>query len=104
MERIGNIDYHLAFQSRAGPVKWLEPSTEEMLKKLAAAGCENLLVVPISFVSDHIETLYEIDIQYAEEAKALGIDNFRRIPALNDSPQFIACLADLVQKSMKDEL
>lgn len=104
MERIGDIDYHLAFQSRAGPVKWLEPSTEEMLKKLAAAGCENLLVVPISFVSDHIETLYEIDIQYAEEARALGIDNFRRIPALNDSPQFIACLADLVQKSMKDEL
>jgi protoporphyrin/coproporphyrin ferrochelatase len=104
MERIGDVDYHLAFQSRAGPVKWLEPSTEEMLKKLAAAGCEKLLVVPISFVSDHIETLYEIDIQYAEEAKALGIANFRRIPALNASPQFIACLADLVLKNMKDEL
>jgi ferrochelatase len=101
MERMGDMDYHLSFQSRAGPVKWLEPSTEEMLKKLAAAGCGNLLLVPISFVSDHIETLYEIDIQYAEEAKALGIGTFRRIPALNDSPQFIACLADLVRNRLK---
>jgi ferrochelatase len=104
MERIGDVDYHLSFQSRAGPVKWLEPSTEEMLKKLAAAGCEKLVVVPISFVSDHIETLYEIDIQYAEEAKALGIGEFRRIPALNDSPRFIECLADLVNKSLRDEV
>jgi ferrochelatase len=103
MERIGDMDYHLSFQSRAGPVKWLEPSTEEMLKKLAAAGCGNLLLVPISFVSDHIETLYEIDIQYAEEAKALGIGTFRRVPALNDSPLFIACLADLVRSGLKAE-
>jgi len=104
MERFEDIDYHLAFQSRAGPVKWLEPSTEEMLKNLAAAGCEDLLVVPLSFVSDHIETLYEIDIQYAEEARALGIENFRRAPSLNDSPLFIEGLAELVLKSMKDEL
>jgi ferrochelatase len=104
MERFDGMDYHLAFQSRAGPVKWLEPSTEEMLKNLAAAGCEDLLVVPLSFVSDHIETLYEIDIQYAEEARTLGIENFRRSPSLNDSPLFIKCLAELVLKSMKDEL
>jgi ferrochelatase len=104
MERFDDMDYHLAFQSRAGPVKWLEPSTEEMLRDLAAAGCEDLLVVPLSFVSDHIETLYEIDIQYAEEARVLGIKNFRRAPSLNDSPLFIECLAELVLKSMKDEL
>jgi ferrochelatase len=104
MERFEDIDYHLAFQSRAGPVKWLEPSTEEMLQNLAAAGCEDLLVVPLSFVSDHIETLYEIDIQYAEEARALGIGNFRRSPSLNDSPIFIECLAELVLKSMKYEV
>jgi ferrochelatase len=102
-ERFDGLEFHLSFQSRAGPVKWLEPSTGEMLEKLAAAGCENLLVVPLSFVSDHIETLYEIDIQYAREAEALGIGNFRRAPSLNDSPLFIACLADLVLKSMKDE-
>lgn len=100
MERIGNINYHLSFQSRAGPVKWLEPSTEEMLRKLAAAKCENLLMVPLSFVSDHIETLYEIDIQYAEEARTLGIGNFRRSASLNDSPLFIKCLAELVKKSV----
>jgi ferrochelatase len=99
MERLGEVDHHLAFQSRAGPVKWLEPSTEEMVKHLAAHGCKNLLMVPLSFVSDHIETLYEIDIQYAEEAKTLGIENFRRSPSLNDAPLFIECLADLVRKA-----
>ncbi len=103
MERLGAVSHHLAFQSKAGPVKWLEPSTEGMIKDLAAQGCKNLLMVPLSFVSDHIETLYEIDIQYAEEARALGIDNFRRSPSLNNAPLFIDCLADLVKKA-KDEL
>ena len=101
MERIGDVNHHLAFQSKAGPVKWLEPSTEAMLQHLAAHGCKNLLMVPLSFVSDHIETLYEIDIQYAEEARALGIDTFHRSPSLNDAPLFIDCLADLVRKSVK---
>lgn len=99
MERFDGTEFHVAFQSRAGPVKWLEPSTEEMLQRLATAGCENLLVVPLSFVSDHIETLYEIDIQYAEEARALGIANFRRVAALNSAPRFIDCLADLVRQA-----
>lgn len=97
MERFENVAYHLAFQSRAGPVKWLEPSTESKIKELAEAGCKNLLMVPLSFVSDHIETLYEIDIQYREEAKRLGISGFKRTEALNSSPLFIACLADLVK-------
>jgi len=99
MERFADIPYHLAFQSRAGPVKWLEPSTEEMLKHLAAEGHKNLLMVPLSFVSDHIETLYEIDIQYAREAWELGVAAFRRSPSLNSSPAFIDCLADLVLKT-----
>lgn len=98
MERFGDYTYHLAFQSRAGPVKWLEPSTEEMLKHLAGHGCKNLLIVPLSFVSDHIETLCEIDIQYAKEAFALGYAKFRRSSSLNSSPRFIDCLADLVRK------
>ena len=100
MERLGEINYHLAFQSRAGPVKWLEPSTEEMIRRLASNGAKNLLMVPLSFVSDHIETLYEIDIQYAEKARELGITNFRRSPSLNTSPLFIDCLADLVRKAV----
>ena len=99
MEQFGGISHHLAFQSRAGPVKWLEPSTETKIAELAAAGCKQLLMVPISFVSDHIETLYEIDIQYKEEAAVLGITDFRRTEALNSSPAFISCLAELVRNS-----
>jgi ferrochelatase len=94
-----DIPHHLAFQSRAGPVKWLEPSTDEMLKHLAAHGSKNLLVVPLSFVSDHIETLHEIDIEYAKEAWDLGIAKFERSPSLNSTPTFISCLADLVRQA-----
>ncbi len=94
-----NIPHHLSFQSKAGPVKWLEPSTDEMLKKLAQSGSKNILVVPLSFVSDHIETLHEIDIDYAKKAWDLGIARFERVPSLNSSPKFIKCLAALVRKA-----
>lgn len=97
MEQFGNVAHHLAFQSRAGPVKWLEPSTSDKLKELAAAGHTDVLVVPLSFVSDHIETLHEIDIEYREAATHLGITNFRRMESLNSSPTFIQCLAELVR-------
>jgi len=99
MEHFEGISHSLAFQSRAGPVKWLEPSTEAQIAELAAAGCKHLLMVPLSFVSDHIETLYEIDIQYRDEAAALGITDFRRTEALNSSPAFINCLAELVRSA-----
>ena len=101
MEQFGNIRHHLAFQSRAGPVKWLEPSTDDKLQELATKGCKSLLVVPLSFVSDHIETLHEIDIEYAAEAKKLGIGDFRRVASLNCSPTFIRCLAELVRTALK---
>ncbi|WP_298273113.1 ferrochelatase [Geobacter sp.] len=99
MERFEGVTYHLAFQSRAGPVKWLEPSTEQMLEHLAAHEVKNLLIVPLSFVSDHIETLHEIDIEYAQLAHKLGYSRFRRSPSLNASPLFIACLAELVRRA-----
>jgi ferrochelatase len=92
------IPHHLAFQSRAGPVKWLEPSTEATLKSLAVSGSKNLLVVPLSFVSDHIETLHEIDIEYSKMAWDLGIARFERVPSLNSAPKFIECLSDLVSR------
>ncbi len=95
MLRFG-LQHHLSFQSKAGPVKWLEPSTDLMLQKLAASGSKNLLVVPLSFVSDHIETLHEIDIEYSKKAWELGIARFERVPSLNCSPKFIECLASLV--------
>ncbi|MDD2365722.1 MAG: ferrochelatase [Desulfuromonadaceae bacterium] len=97
MEQFGGLSHHLAFQSRAGPVKWLEPSTEEKLKELSSTGQTDVLVIPLSFVSDHIETLHEIDIEYAEMARHLGIKNFRRMESLNSSPLFIQCLAQLVR-------
>lgn len=99
MERFDQVPYHLAFQSRAGPVKWLEPSTEEKLNHLAERGVHNLLVVPLSFVSDHIETLHEIDIEYLQMAYKLGIVTFRRAPSLNTSPTFIRALGDLVREA-----
>jgi len=90
-----DLPHQLSFQSRAGPVKWLEPSTDDMLKKMAADGSKNLLVIPLSFVSDHIETLHEIDIEYSKKAWDLGIAKFARMPSLNCSAKFIECLASL---------
>jgi len=101
MERFEGIAHHLAFQSRAGPVKWLEPSTGDKLKDLAALGHSEVLMVPLSFVSDHIETLHEIDIEYRVEAHNLGITNFRRMESLNSSATFIQCLAELVLSAEK---
>ncbi|MBF0328909.1 MAG: ferrochelatase [Nitrospirae bacterium] len=96
-----DMDWRLSFQSKTGPVKWLEPSTEKMLEILAGENIKNLLVVPISFVSDHIETLYEIDILYKDMAKGLGI-NLKRTESLNVSPKFISALADIVITKTKE--
>lgn len=90
----------LAYQSRVGPVEWLKPYTEDALQALGAQGIQDLLVVPISFVSEHIETLQEIDIEYREVAEESGIHNFRRVPALNTHPVFIDALADLVVEAL----
>lgn len=88
--------YTLAYQSRVGPVEWLQPYTEEALEELGAEGVKDLLVIPISFVSEHIETLQEIDIEYRELAEEAGITNFHRVPALNTHPLFINALSELV--------
>lgn len=85
----------LAFQSRTGPVRWVGPGTDEVLVELA--GAEAVVVVPVSFVSDHIETLYEIDILYAALARRLGIRRFVRTESLNSVPAFIGALADMVE-------
>jgi ferrochelatase len=92
----------LAYQSRVGPVEWLKPYTEDALKELGEQGVKDLLVVPVSFVSEHIETLQEIDIEYREIAEEAGIHNFQRVPALNTHPLFIDSLSQLVLKSLGD--
>jgi len=91
------VEFHLSFQSRVGPIKWLEPYTEDMLKDLGKnKNVKNLVVVPVSFVSEHIETLEEIDIEYRHVAEEEGIKNWRRASALNTDEGFINDLADLV--------
>ncbi len=90
----------LAYQSRVGPVEWLKPYTEEALVELGRSGVTQIVVVPISFVSEHIETLQEIDIEYREIAEGAGIHEFRRVPALNTHPQFIQALTDLVTDAL----
>ena len=98
---IKNLKWHLSFQSRSGTVKWLQPATDETIIKLAKEGVKNLLVVPISFVSDHVETLYEIDILYKELAGRHGI-NFKRCKSLNTSEKFINALKELVVLKIKE--
>ena len=93
--------YTLAYQSRVGPVEWLQPYTEDALQQLGAQGVKDLVVVPISFVSEHIETLQEIDIEYREIAEDVGIHNFRRAAAPNTHPVFIQALAELVIESVE---
>ena len=89
----------LCYQSRSGPVEWLSPSTPEMIETVAGAGCQNILMVPISFVSDHVETLYEINIQYRELAARHDI-NLRATESLNTDPEFIEGLRQLVIQSL----
>lgn len=88
----------LAYQSRTGPVKWLSPGTEEVIEELGREGVKDLLIVPLSFVSDHIETLYEVDQLFADTARAAGITGYYRPKALNTHPVFIEALAGLVQR------
>jgi ferrochelatase len=86
----------LAFQSKVGPVRWLGPPTTEVIADFGRKGVEKVLVVPVSFVSDHIETLQEIDIVYKELAGKSGIKEFRRAASLNLYPKFIDALASVV--------
>lgn len=92
-------NYKLAYQSRVGPVEWLQPYTDIAIVELAEQGIKELVVVPISFVSEHIETLEEIDMEYREIAEHAGIETFARVPAPDTDPTFIQALADIVIKA-----
>lgn len=90
----------LAYQSRVGPIEWLQPYTEDELVALGEKGTQELVVVPVSFISEHIETLQEIDMEYREVALESGIQHFRRVPALNTYPKFIDDLGNLVVEAL----
>jgi len=91
------------FQSKVGPAKWLEPATDTMIEELAAKGKKHLLIIPISFVSDHVETSFELDIEYRHVADKVGIENYIVMAGLNDSQLFVDALYDLVTKSLSSE-
>jgi ferrochelatase len=90
---------HLSFQSRLGPQRWLKPSTDELLTELGAAGARGVCIVPVAFVTEHVETLNEIDIQYRDIARSARIAEFRRACAVKCHPAYIRCLADLSERA-----
>jgi protoporphyrin/coproporphyrin ferrochelatase len=104
MQRGGWKNPHtLCFQSKVGRRKWLTPSLTDTIARLAGAGEKNLLVVPIAFVTEHIETLSEINLEAREQAHELGVEQFRMMPAVGDSPTFISALTDVVLGAMNDK-
>jgi ferrochelatase len=90
----------LCYQSRVGPQKWLQPSLTSTIELMAGEGIKRMLVVPLSFLTEHIETLYEINIEARNLAESLGVTDFHMMPALNDSPLLVRALADLVLRSV----
>ncbi|XP_047200384.1 ferrochelatase, mitochondrial [Hippoglossus stenolepis] len=103
MERLGHCNpYRLVWQSRVGPMAWLGPQTDDVIKGLCERGKKNILLVPIAFTSDHIETLHELDIEYGQVlGEECGVENIRRAESLNGNPIFMRALADLVQSHLK---
>uniref|UniRef100_A0A0B7B4Y6 Ferrochelatase n=1 Tax=Arion vulgaris TaxID=1028688 RepID=A0A0B7B4Y6_9EUPU len=106
MEDLGHSHaYRLVWQSRVGPLAWLSPQTDDAIKGLVDRGRKNILLVPIAFTSDHIETLFEIDHEYIEElGSEVGAKNIRRASSLNDNPLFLEALADIVKQHINSRV
>ncbi len=96
MESFKGVDYYLGYQSKVGPVKWLSPMTDELIRELAKKGVKNLCVIPVAFTCEHSETLYEIDHLYRDLALDLGIKNFVRVKTLQTHPTYIEALKNIV--------
>lgn len=93
----------LSWQSKVGFLPWMGPKTSDVIEGLGAQGYKHVLAVPIAFTSDHIETLFEIDIEYGEAAHKAGIVDFRRAPSLNDEPLLTDAMADIVAAHVQAE-
>jgi ferrochelatase len=102
-ERFPAISHSISYQSRLGRTEWLKPGTVEEVVRLGREGVKRLVVVPVSFVSDHIETLHELDIRLKETAREAGIATFLRVPAFNDSPAFIGALKEIVLARLAED-
>ncbi|CAI5745894.1 unnamed protein product [Peronospora destructor] len=96
----GKNPHILSWQSKVGYLPWMGPSTSDVIKHYGQQGHKYVMAVPIAFTSDHIETLYEIDIEYGEEAEEAGITNFKRCPSLNDEPLLFKAQADIVKQHL----
>ncbi len=94
--------HHLCYQSKVGPVKWLTPATDTMIRELSQQNKKHLLIIPISFVSDHVETLFELDIEYRHIADEVGIENYIVMEGLNDSELFINALFEETKKTLEN--
>ncbi len=99
---IPDLDYRICYQSRVGPVEWIKPATED---EIEAAGADKkaIMVIPVAFVSEHSETLVELDIEYAELAEEKAVPAYYRIPTVRTHPDFINGLADLVRKQVSGQ-
>ena len=94
-----SLDHTICYQSRVGPLAWLEPATDAEVRR-AGAEKKGLIVVPIAFVSEHSETLVELDMDYAKLAKDSGVPDYIRVPTVRTAPHFIAGLAELVIRAL----
>jgi len=101
VERLGreNLDWVTCYQSRVGPLEWIGPATEDEIVRAGQDG-KAIVMTPVAFVSEHSETLVELDIEYAEEAKTAGVPQYLRVPTVTDAPPFIGGLADLVRNGL----
>ena len=100
MNAFPEFTYRISYQSKVGPIEWLEPSTEEMLRRAKKEGFRNVVVFPISFVSEHIETLYELDVEYRKVAENEGL-NYVRVPLDHKHPLLIDAISSEIDKLRK---
>jgi len=101
MEAFPRVKFRISYQSKVGPIDWLEPSTEEELHRVKEEGFKNVVVFPISFVSEHIETLYELDVEYGEVAKSLGLSYFR-VKFDHKHPLLIRAMTEEINKLIQE--
>jgi len=104
VDRLGikDLDWKVCFQSRVGPLKWIEPFTDAEIRKAGSEG-KGLVVAPIAFVSEHSETLVELDIEYAKLAREAGVPDYLRVPSVGTHPKFIEGMATLVRLAIESE-
>ena len=96
------IEWQISYQSRVGPLDWIEPATDAEVRRAGAQG-KGLIVVPVAFVSEHSETLVELDIEYRKLAEQSGVKDYIRLPAVRTHPAFIRGLADLVERALTSD-